>query len=274
MKRLLSSAVRVAAQHGGPVSRELFKLARRYSLIYDNCNDDPRTNGEYWLLSQLGSFDPRIIFDVGANGGEWSVRCARLFPSAMVHSFEIVPQAAGRLKSRIIGIPNVAVNHFGLSDFNGEAWVYVRRERDRSSSDGPGVGVIHGVASARVSGRTVIGDTYLEERGIDQIDILKIDVEGAEDRVLKGFACALADRRITVIQFEYGHWNIFSHFLLLDFYRLLEPLGFMLGKLYADGVAFKRWDAAAENFHGPKYVAVHSDRRDIIDAIRSKRAQS
>ena len=271
MKQLLRAAVRVAAEHGGPVSRELFKLARRYSLIYDNCNHDPRTNGEYWLLSQLGSFDPRTLFDVGANGGEWSVRCARLFPSAMIHSFEIVPQAAGRLQSRIIGISNVAVNPIGLSDVNGEASVYVRRERDRSPSEASEAKFIQGGASARVSGRTVTGDSYLEERGIDQIDILKIDVEGAEDRVLRGFARALADRRISVVQFEYGHWNIYSHFLLLDFYRLLEPLGFVLGKLYADGVAFKRWDAGAENFHGPKYVAVLSDRRDIIDAVRSKR---
>jgi FkbM family methyltransferase len=270
MKRLLKSAVRVAAQHGGPVSRELFRLATRYSLIYDNCNDDPRTNGEYWLLEQLGSFDPRTIIDVGANGGEWSVRCARLFPSAMIHSFEIVPQTAGRLQSRIIGIPNLAVSPFGLSDVNGEASVYVRRERDWSSSDASDAG-IRGGSSIRVSSRTVTGDAYIEERGIDQIDILKIDVEGAEDRVLKGFGRALADGRITVIQFEYGHWNIFSHFLLLDFYRLLEPLGFTLGKLYADGVAFKRWNAAAENFHGPKYVAVLSDRRDIVDMIRSKR---
>lgn len=272
MKQLMRSLVRVATQHGGVASRELFKLARRYSLIYDNFNYDPRTNGEYWLLAQLCSFDPRTIFDVGANRGDWSEHCARLFPSAMIHSFEIVPQTAERLKARVNGIPNVVVNQFGLSDVSGEASIYVHRKDDTLSSVMPGAELIHSGRFDQISGKTTTGDAYLAEHALDRIDILKIDVEGAEDRVLKGFARALADRRVVVIQFEYGYLNIFSRFLLLDFYRLLEPSGFVVGKLYPDGVAFKPWDVHAENFYGPNYVAVLSDRRDIVDAIRSKRA--
>jgi FkbM family methyltransferase len=271
MSKLLRSAVRIMAQNGGVVSRELFKLARRYSLIYDNFNYDPRTNGEYWFLSRFRAFNPGTIFDVGANRGEWSEHCARTFPSAKIHSFEIVPQTAERLKSRTSGIPNVVVNEFGLSDVNGEASISVDRERDWLSSVVPGAELLHRGLSDRVSGRTVTGDAYLAQHGIDRIDILKIDVEGAEHRVLKGFARGLANRRITVVQFEYGHLNIFSRSLLLDFYRLLEPLGFVLGKLYPDGVAFRPWEAHAENFYGPNYVAVLSDRHDIIRAVRSKR---
>jgi FkbM family methyltransferase len=274
MGQLLRSAVRAAAQNGGVVSRELFKLARRYSLIYDNFNYDSRTNGEYWLLSQLRSFNPGTIFDVGANRGEWSEHCAKAFPSATIHSFEIVPQTAERLNARINGTPNVVVNQFGLSDVNGETSIYIDPERDWLSSTVEGTEIINRGVSHRISGRTVTGDAYLAEHAIDQIDILKIDVEGAEYRVLNGFARSLAGRRVTVIQFEYGHINIFSHFLLLDFYRLLDPLGFVLGKLYPDGVAFKPWDARAENFYGPNYVAVLSDRHDVIEAVRSKRPPS
>jgi trans-aconitate methyltransferase len=98
MGHFLRETVRVAAQNGGVISRELFKLARRYSLIYDNFNYNFRTNGEYWLLSRLGSFNPTTIFDVGANRGEWSEHCARAFPLAKIHSFEIVSQTAERLK--------------------------------------------------------------------------------------------------------------------------------------------------------------------------------
>jgi FkbM family methyltransferase len=271
MGHFLRETVRVAAQNGGVISRELFKLARRYSLIYDNFNYNPHTNGEYWLLSRLRRFNPATIFDVGANRGEWSEHCAKVFPSAKIHSFEIVPQTAERLRARINGNPNVVVNQFGLSDVNGESSVYIDPERDWLSSTVEGTEVINCGVTRRISGRTATGDDYLAEHAIDQIDFLKIDVEGAEHRVLNGFARGLADRRITVIQFEYGHINIFSHFLLLDFYRLLEPLGFSLGKLYPDGVAFKPWDALAENFYGPNYVAVLSGRHDIIDAVRSRR---
>jgi hypothetical protein len=135
----------------------------------------------------------------------------------------------------------VVVNQFGLSDVNGETSIYTDPERDWLSSTVEGTEIINRGVSHRISGRTVTGDAYLAKHAIDRIDFLKIDVEGAEYRVLNGFARGLADRRITVIQLEYGHINIFSHFLLLDFYRLLEPLGFALGKLYPDGVAFKPW---------------------------------
>jgi Methyltransferase FkbM domain len=99
---------------------------------------------------------------------------------------------------------------------------------------------------------------------------LKVDVEGAEGAVLQGFKTALAERRIDVVQFEYGFQNIFSRFLLLDFYRLLEPHGYAVGKLYPDGVCFKSWEPKDEDFYGPNYVAVLTERADIRRAVTAR----
>ena len=38
-----------------------------------------------------------------------------------------------------------------------------------------------------VAGHVVSGDSYVSQKCIDHIDFLKIDVEGMEDKVLRGF---------------------------------------------------------------------------------------
>jgi hypothetical protein len=47
-------------------------------------------------------------------------------------------------------------------------------------------------------------DIYCEERGIARIDLLKIDVEGAELQVLQGAQEMLRARRIGCVAFEFG----------------------------------------------------------------------
>lgn len=113
------------------------------------------------------------------------------------------------------------------------------------------------------------GDFYCAKRGIDHIDLLKLDVEGAESTVLKGFSRMLEEARIAAVQFEYNFAAIRSHFLLSDFYDLFEPAGFVVGKIFPDAVEFRAYDIYRdEDFLGPNYLAVRRDRRDLIGALR------
>ncbi len=112
------------------------------------------------------------------------------------------------------------------------------------------------------------GDIALDELSLPGVDLLKIDVEGAEMAVLRGFGGALERRAIRAIQFEYGYAAVFSHALLVDFYRLLEPLGYVIGRLSSDGVAFAPYRLEDENFFGPNFVAVQASDTDLARRIR------
>jgi hypothetical protein len=101
------------------------------------------------------------------------------------------------------------------------------------------------------------GDSYLQENGLSRVDVLKIDTEGAEPLVLRGFSQALAEKRIGLIQFEYGRVNVLTRFLLADIYEMLEPLDFDIGKLYPNYVDFRPYSPMLETFLGPNYIAVH-----------------
>ena len=54
----------------------------------------------------------------------------------------------------------------------------------------------------RISVKTETLDTFCEKEGIDVIDILKIDAEGCELRILKGISKKLRDRLIGLIYCE------------------------------------------------------------------------
>lgn len=95
----------------------------------------------------------------------------------------------------------------------------------------------------------------MRDNGIERIDLLKIDVEDAEHLVLEGFGEALGTK-IDAIQFEYGRVNIITHFLLRDFYQILEARNYLVGKLFSNHVDFRSYDLTDEDFVGPNYVAV------------------
>jgi hypothetical protein len=99
------------------------------------------------------------------------------------------------------------------------------------------------------------GDEFLAREGIDEVDFLKIDVEGAEHLVLRGLDGLLRQGRVRFVQFEYGRVNILTRFLLKDFYELFARHNYVVGKIYPDHVEIRDYDLMDEDFLGPNYLA-------------------
>jgi hypothetical protein len=60
------------AHHGHPLLARLDRAATVFHQLYEIGHYDPSSNGEAWLLRQLAPLRPRVIFDVGANRGEYA----------------------------------------------------------------------------------------------------------------------------------------------------------------------------------------------------------
>lgn len=220
-------------------------------------------NGEALVLRRLAPFAPAVLFDVGANVGAWTLEARTAIPQAAVHAFEIFPDTFERLAAAVEGAAGISLNPFGLLDRDGTAQVH----------HDPGVdSVFYSTLADGWTGRSrpcpvLRGDTYMARHGIERIDFLKIDVEGAESGVLAGFAGALERGAVTAIQFEYGPAALSSRFLLKDFYTLLRGAGFAVGRLYTGGVMFKEYAIADESFVNANFVACLESRPDLIDAL-------
>jgi FkbM family methyltransferase len=220
-------------------------------------------NGEARVLRQLRG-DLHVVFDVGANVGDWT-RHALDAGAGHVHAFEISPATSASLAERYRSEERITVNAFGLSDQAGTITI-------RHFPDHPKLTTVtdypHDAPSTAVDVPVRTGDDYLAEVGVDRIDFLKLDVEGAEEQVIKGFASAFDRGAVGVVQFEYGQVAILTKYLLRDFYNDMTSRGFEVGRIEADSVAFGPYDMAMETFADSNWIAVHASRRGLIDRLR------
>ena len=240
---------------------------------WKNSEFDIDINGEAVLMERLRPFSPRIVLDVGANIGDWSLAALKYLPDARVHAFEIAPATSAKLIANAKGVGDrLIVNACGLGDRTGEIVLYYTPESDTASSTvslamdiaRPNHGVTR-VEELKVPVTT--GDAYMAEHGLTHIDFLKIDVEGAELSVLNGFANAFARKAIDVVQFEYGQVNLRTRVFLEDFCNFFKAHGFLVGKLLPHGVGFKPFELADEDFIGLNFIACRADRGDLVAAI-------
>jgi FkbM family methyltransferase len=258
VKQVISGAAKSWISKHGPVAARIAKECRRYLRKYDNDDFHIETNGELWLMSRLVGAE--VVFDVGANIGKWSLACESKCPLAEIHAFEILPSTYDQLVANTSGHDRIRPNSIGLAEACRAATVIAEAGHSDLTSFVGDVRLMHeDVQFEEYSVAVRAGDEYCAEHGISKIDFLKIDAEGAEYAVLLGFRRMLAGGKIDVIQFEYGLPNILGRKLVRDFYELLSPLGYRLGKLYPDRVDFRDWSPHDEEHPGPNYVAALID---------------
>lgn len=222
-----------------------------------NVNNDHNSNGETWLQNKIAKAKPNIVFDVGANNGDWSLSILDQTKNTRVYSFEPNPDIFKKLEIKLKNHKNRSNTNlcalasvlgkleFSINSKNSLFSSFYRRIDDQDSK------------SIEVS--IISGDQYCKENRIDGIDFLKIDVEGFELEVLKGFSNMISEKRIKVIQFEYGVMNIHARTFLKDFFDLLEPHGYSIGKLYPTNIDFVNYSYSLDNFVWANYIAVQKN---------------
>lgn len=152
-----------------------------------------------------------VVVDAGAHVGDLTLMFARLVElTGTVHAFEPAPQTFERLESscRAAGLSNVRLNavalaeHTGQIDFNvyqAEYWAWNTRAVRPLAKYGIDI-----AAPIVMSVPCLTLDQYCEDNGVRHVDMLKIDVEGAELDVLVGADRLLREQRIRLVTFEFG----------------------------------------------------------------------
>lgn len=148
-------------------------------------------------LKALG-LSPNHIVDVGGNHGNWTRAALAAFPNAKLSMFE--PQQKLAAKHTDLALNDrVAIYYKGLGDFDGSAQ-FTYHPRDDSSSfvysagEASALGLVQGeVEICRL-------DTVMEGSVFSRPDVVKIDAEGLDLKVLDGAPNTIANAQIVLIE--------------------------------------------------------------------------
>jgi FkbM family methyltransferase len=231
-----------------------------------------RSNGELYLLKIFSLYHTTPVFflDIGANKGEWTDALLDNFQEARGLCFEIIPYISDKLSMHYAENPAIKVYSLGLSSKSGYVDIQWNKTFDTTSAISPRLS--HQLFSSAefqpIKCRVEIGDGILNNIDFKKIDIMKVDVEGHEVDVLIRLNSTLRSvRRPHIIQFEYGSTYIPSKHNLQEIYDILSPCGYIIGRLFPDGVKFKDYEYTDDHFRMGNCVAIESN-SVLIDKLQ------
>ncbi len=213
-----------------------FANRNRISLLRLAYNDigilnykDYHESGELYLLrnvlrEKMGMGAKSIVFDVGANVGNYTKMLREVLAGAEIYAFEPNKFAFSKLESMCGKAVRCFNTGFGDVVGTGKIYTYENRMESSHSSSYPMVFKdfhrSEGLKEMDFVITTV--DDFCREHGVHKVDFLKIDTEGNELNVIAGAKQMIATGQICAIQFEFGECNVFSRVFLRDFYEHLQ----------------------------------------------------
>ena len=132
-----------------------------------------------------------VCFDIGANVGYYTLLMARVATEGRVHAFEPDALSHGLLNVNVAlnRFRNVVLNGVAVGREPGVSTFVVADDRAFSSFRDTGRRAVSEVTSVPVTSI----DEYVARHKIPRVDVVKVDVEGAEGTVLDGARCLLED---------------------------------------------------------------------------------
>jgi FkbM family methyltransferase len=178
-------------------------------------------NVNYSFLVQFLPYNP-IIVEAGAYRGEKTVLAAQAWPHhRSIIAFEPNPSAFEALQKRVVDekLGRVHVHNLALNSYNGEADLFISEFHESESSLLPPTEEMSGYyqgSQTRVP--CVVFDDWCEKNQIDSIDILRLELEGLEMKVLEGASKILKNTKIIIVESFFRPYRVdmCNYFYLKD----------------------------------------------------------
>lgn len=181
------------------------------------------------------------VIDVGANIGEITlVSARRVGARGRVHAFEPLSTIASTLRSHVRNnrLEQVTLHRIGLSDRPGSATIFESFGQGIEGDEHAGLGSIYGNplhqrALEEIELTTL--DIFSESTRLKRIDLIKIDIEGAELPCLLGARNTLRHfQPLLIIEVQHESANV-AGYEATDILRFLSEFGYEVYRIDRKG---------------------------------------
>jgi FkbM family methyltransferase len=216
--------------------RWLLKLAQRrarrfgYSLVQMPARGAGQTGWDIWTWVR-DTTDIKTVIDIGANDGQYTEYLNDYFKPAKVHAFEPLPACLTKLDALRPKIPHLTIHPLAASDEDGTATFYSNEFAPASSllqvSDLAKRAFPETERASAATVKLARLDDVLDASTLKRDVLIKIDVQGVEDRVIRGGQAVFSAAKIVLIEMSfvpvYDGQPLFE-----EVHRLLEGCGLRL----------------------------------------------
>jgi hypothetical protein len=224
------------------IDRILFSILYRFSKYFlsPQLHFSIKKNKEILNFTQvihkLIKIKDPVIFDIGAGIGESVFRFNYYFPEAIYHCFEPSKKSFEILKEKIKKLNNkFFLNNYAVGDKRQTETFYESEKLDTSSfysinENHPwSINIKKNLKVERINSNqypveTFVLDDYIAEKKIKKIDLIKIDTQLYEDKVLKGLKKSIENKIIDFIEIEIHFSSAYSK-NYLSIYDIEEIIG-------------------------------------------------
>ena len=183
-----------------------------------------------------------LIIDVGANNGQSIERFSNLFDKPIIHSFEPITKEYNELKRKFIENKDIFLNNYALGDKKEKKYLNISVKTENSSFNKINLNTNWIKKRSTefkvrehdyIKNRQIVNidtlDNYCKEKKINNIDILKIDTQGYEDKILEGCHKLIKKNKIGIIITEIMFDNVYDkYFSFSDIEKFLIPNDFRM----------------------------------------------
>lgn len=192
--RLADHSLQTRLPNGCVVNCDLREFVQRQ--VYFMGTFEPIESYLFTRLLRTGM----TVIDAGANIGQYTLLAATAVgPTGKVHSFEPVPLTFEHLREHVSSnrLDNVTLNRMAL--WHEDSTVTMELPPDEIYNAGNWVTRPRDGRAALITAEAIRLDTYAARCGLSRVDVIKMDIQGAEPFAIDGARGLLADCRPTLL---------------------------------------------------------------------------
>ncbi len=190
----------------------------------------------------LNSTPLDLVVDVGANVGQTVYEVLKHFPKSRIYCFEPVPSTFQKLAERTVIFPNVFPLNMALGDQPSTCSMTAKPCAEQNT-------FVFDVDVARSNNTEIIDvqidtlDRFCASHGINQINLLKVDTEGYEMKVLRGAEQLLSSKRIDyiLVECDFLKRSDEPHGNFVEIFNYLQLFHYNVVAFYTGGVDNLGW---------------------------------